>query len=139
MLTYSYLMSLLEEIVFFYLFICHINKQIDIWRVKYKKSFGDPLSYLKKVNKNIAAIKAIPKNARCSNIQYTGVQIFETGLWSASLFQERIVHMIIGREKSLVHWWLNYTRRYHLLKPYTTCRFLPGSCLSPFDYLTRLA
>ena len=29
-LTYSYLMSLLEEIVFFYTLICHINKQIEI-------------------------------------------------------------------------------------------------------------
>ena len=43
MLTYSYLMSLLEEIVFFNPFICHINKQIDIWRVKSKKKIEDAL------------------------------------------------------------------------------------------------
>ena len=42
-LTYSYLMSVLEEIVFFYPLICHIIKQIDIWRVKFKKFFGDTL------------------------------------------------------------------------------------------------
>ena len=44
MLTYSSLMSLLEEIVFFHILICHIGKQIDIWRVKSKKSFEDALS-----------------------------------------------------------------------------------------------
>ena len=53
MLTYSYLMSLLEEIVFFYSLICHIIKQIDIWRVKYKKSFGDALNTYNKEFKDI--------------------------------------------------------------------------------------
>ena len=45
-LTYSYLMSLLEGIVFFYTLICHISKQIKMWRVKFEEPFGDALRLL---------------------------------------------------------------------------------------------
>ena len=38
--------SLLENNIFFYSSICHIGKQINIWRVKFIESFGDALTIL---------------------------------------------------------------------------------------------
>ena len=57
-LIYFYLKSLLETIIFFYLFICHIGKQIDIWRVKFIEAFGDALRFERKVLSINASIKS---------------------------------------------------------------------------------
>ena len=43
-LIYLYLNSLLENNIFFHFSICHIGKQIDIWRIKFIEPFRDALS-----------------------------------------------------------------------------------------------